>query len=132
MGQVGGIVRGSTVTAAAGPGGYAQFELSIPSSELSRAMTSLSNAADWLDGSGNGERRGKSPPGTASTGGESGESAVRAGGTPMGVASLRRIRRLTPPTDQQYYAARFHPRHRSLKEVISRLFGVFHPSEGVL
>jgi hypothetical protein len=43
IGQVRGIVSSSTVTASSGPGGYAQFQLSIPSSELSQAMTSLSS-----------------------------------------------------------------------------------------
>jgi hypothetical protein len=42
VGRVRGIVSSSTVTAASGPGGYAQFQLSIPSSQLSQAMTSLS------------------------------------------------------------------------------------------
>src|SRR6266699_4141676 len=61
-------------------------------------------------------------------GGESGESAVRAGGTPMGVASLRRIRRLTPPMDRRIVPPDFHPRQQPLKGAISMLFEVFHPS----
>ena len=43
VGQVRGIVSSSTVTATGGPGGYAQFELSIPSTGLSQAMASLSS-----------------------------------------------------------------------------------------
>jgi hypothetical protein len=42
VGQVHGVVNSSTVTASGGPGGYAQFELSIPSSALPQAMASLS------------------------------------------------------------------------------------------
>jgi hypothetical protein len=43
VGQVRGVVNSSNVTASGGPGGgYAQFQLSIPSSELSQAMASLS------------------------------------------------------------------------------------------
>jgi Domain of unknown function (DUF4349) len=42
VGQVRGIVNSSTVTASGGPGGYAQFQLSIPSSMLPQAMASLS------------------------------------------------------------------------------------------
>jgi X-X-X-Leu-X-X-Gly heptad repeat protein len=43
VGQVRGIVTNSNVTATGGPGGYAQFQLSIPSSSLSQAMASLSS-----------------------------------------------------------------------------------------
>jgi hypothetical protein len=43
VGQVQGIVNSSTVTATSGPGGYAQFQLSIPSGSLPRAMASLSS-----------------------------------------------------------------------------------------
>lgn len=42
IGQVRGIVNSSTVTATGGPGAYAQFQLSIPSSMLPEAMASLS------------------------------------------------------------------------------------------
>jgi Domain of unknown function (DUF4349) len=42
VGQDGGIVNRSSVTANGGPGGYAQFQLSIPSSSLPQAMASLS------------------------------------------------------------------------------------------
>jgi hypothetical protein len=42
IGQENGIVKGSTVTSAAGPNAYAQFELSVPSSNLARTMASLS------------------------------------------------------------------------------------------
>jgi uncharacterized protein DUF4349 len=42
VGQVGGIVNSSTV-AAGGPGGYAQFQLSIPSASLSQTMAGLSS-----------------------------------------------------------------------------------------
>jgi hypothetical protein len=38
-----GIVNGSTVTASGGPGGYAQFQLSIPSGSLPQTMASLSS-----------------------------------------------------------------------------------------
>jgi hypothetical protein len=43
VGQVRGIVNNSNVTATSGPGGYAQFQLSIPSSMLPQAMASLSS-----------------------------------------------------------------------------------------
>lgn len=43
IGQVRGIVDSSTVTAINGPGGYAEFELSIPSASLPQAMASLSS-----------------------------------------------------------------------------------------
>jgi hypothetical protein len=43
VGQVHGIVESSDVTATSGPGGYAQFQLSIPSSTLPQAMASLSS-----------------------------------------------------------------------------------------
>lgn len=43
VGQVQGIVSSSTVTASGGPGGYAQFQLKIPSGSLSQAMASLSS-----------------------------------------------------------------------------------------
>jgi Domain of unknown function (DUF4349) len=42
VGQVQGIVNSSNVTATSGPGGYAQFQLSIPSAVLPQAMASLS------------------------------------------------------------------------------------------
>jgi hypothetical protein len=42
VGQAHGIVKSSRVTATGGPGGYAQFELSIPSSALPQTMASLS------------------------------------------------------------------------------------------
>ncbi len=42
VGQQNGIVKSSSVTANGGPGGYAQFLLSIPSSNLSRTMSALS------------------------------------------------------------------------------------------
>jgi hypothetical protein len=42
VGQAHGIVKQSTVTATGGPGGYAQFQLSIPSSALPQTMASLS------------------------------------------------------------------------------------------
>jgi hypothetical protein len=42
VGQVRGIVNSSTVTATGGPGGYAQFQLSIPSRSLPQAMAALS------------------------------------------------------------------------------------------
>ncbi len=43
VGQVQGIVNSSNVTATSGPGGYAQFQLSIPSAVLPQAMGSLSS-----------------------------------------------------------------------------------------
>lgn len=43
VGQVRGIVSNSTVSASSGADGYAQFQLSIPSSELPQAMASLSS-----------------------------------------------------------------------------------------
>jgi hypothetical protein len=43
VGQVRGIVNNSTVTATGGPGGYAQFQLSIPSGSMPQAMASLSS-----------------------------------------------------------------------------------------
>jgi hypothetical protein len=43
IGEVHGIVNGSTVTASGGPGGYAQFQLSIPSGSLPQTMASLSS-----------------------------------------------------------------------------------------
>src|SRR5260221_11699061 len=46
----------------------------------------------------------------------------------MGVATLRRIRRLTAPTDRRTMPPDFRPRQRPLKGVISRLFEVFPPS----
>ncbi|HTX33174.1 MAG TPA: DUF4349 domain-containing protein [Solirubrobacteraceae bacterium] len=42
VGQYRGIVNSSTVTATSGPGGWAQFQLSIPSAALPQAMASLS------------------------------------------------------------------------------------------
>jgi Domain of unknown function (DUF4349) len=42
VGQYRGIVNSSTVTATSGPGGTAQFQLSIPSATLPQAMASLS------------------------------------------------------------------------------------------
>ena len=42
IGQEDGIVRGSTVASATGPNAYAQFQLSVPSANLARAMASLS------------------------------------------------------------------------------------------
>lgn len=42
VGQVKGIVNNSTVTATGGPGGYAQFQLSIPSGSMAQAMAALS------------------------------------------------------------------------------------------
>jgi hypothetical protein len=42
VGQLQGIVKSSTVTAAAGNGGFASFSLSIPSGSLAQAMTRLS------------------------------------------------------------------------------------------
>lgn len=41
VGRENGVVRNSSVTA--GPGGYAQFQLSIPSGNLAATMTALSN-----------------------------------------------------------------------------------------
>jgi hypothetical protein len=43
MGEVHGIVNSSNVTASGGPGGYAQFQLSIPSASLPQTMASLSS-----------------------------------------------------------------------------------------
>jgi Domain of unknown function (DUF4349) len=43
IGGLGGIVVNSTVTQTSGPGGYAQFQLSIPSASLGQAMTRLSS-----------------------------------------------------------------------------------------
>jgi hypothetical protein len=42
VGQVHGIVNSSQVTATGGPGGYAQFQLSIPSGSMPQAMADLS------------------------------------------------------------------------------------------
>jgi hypothetical protein len=42
VGQVHGIVKSSQVTATGGPGGYAQFQLSIPSGSMPQAMAALS------------------------------------------------------------------------------------------
>jgi len=42
IGQYNGIVSSSTVTATGGPGGYAEFQLSVPSSSLPQAMAALS------------------------------------------------------------------------------------------
>ncbi|HUE25222.1 MAG TPA: DUF4349 domain-containing protein, partial [Solirubrobacteraceae bacterium] len=42
VGQEHGVVNHSTVTATAGPGGYAQFQLSIPSAALPQTMAALS------------------------------------------------------------------------------------------
>ena len=42
VGQERGIVKRSTVTATGGPGGYAEFELSIPSGVLAQTMAALS------------------------------------------------------------------------------------------
>jgi len=42
VGQQRGIVNNSTVTASGGPGAYAQFQLSLPSSALAQAMAALS------------------------------------------------------------------------------------------
>lgn len=42
VGQANGIVNSSTVTAAVGPGAYAQFQLSIPSTALPQTMSALS------------------------------------------------------------------------------------------
>ncbi len=43
IGGLGGIVDSSTVTQTGGPGGYAQFQLSIPSASLGQAMSRLSS-----------------------------------------------------------------------------------------
>jgi hypothetical protein len=43
VGQVHGIVNSSQVTATGGPGGYAQFQLSIPSGSMPQAMAALSS-----------------------------------------------------------------------------------------
>jgi hypothetical protein len=43
VGQARGIVNSSTVTATGGPGGYAEFQLSLPSSSLPQAMAALSS-----------------------------------------------------------------------------------------
>jgi hypothetical protein len=43
IGGLGGIVDNSTVTQTGGPGGYAQFQLSIPSGSLGQAMSRLSS-----------------------------------------------------------------------------------------
>jgi hypothetical protein len=43
VGQQRGIVNSSTVTASGGPGAYAQFRLSLPSSALAQAMAALSS-----------------------------------------------------------------------------------------
>jgi Domain of unknown function (DUF4349) len=43
IGQVHGIVNSSSVTASGGPGGYAQFQLSIPSGSLPETMAELSS-----------------------------------------------------------------------------------------
>src|SRR5205085_8109145 len=43
IGGLGGIVVNSTVTQSNGPGGYAQFQLSIPSGSLGQAMSRLSS-----------------------------------------------------------------------------------------
>jgi hypothetical protein len=43
VGQQRGIVNSSTVTATGGPGGYAQFQLSIPSAALPQTMAALSS-----------------------------------------------------------------------------------------
>jgi len=43
VGQARGIVMHSTVTATGGPGGYAQFQLSIPSAVLPQTMAALSS-----------------------------------------------------------------------------------------
>jgi Domain of unknown function (DUF4349) len=43
VGQQRGIVNNSTVTASGGPGAYAQFQLSLPSSALAQAMAALSS-----------------------------------------------------------------------------------------
>ena len=42
VGQQRGIVNNSTVTASGGPGAYAEFQLSLPSSALAQAMAALS------------------------------------------------------------------------------------------
>ncbi len=43
VGQERGVVNSSTVTATGGPGGYAQFQLSIPSAVLPQTMAALSS-----------------------------------------------------------------------------------------
>jgi hypothetical protein len=43
VGQQRGVVNSSTVTATGGPGAYAQFQLSLPSSALPQAMAALSS-----------------------------------------------------------------------------------------
>jgi hypothetical protein len=43
IGRAGGVVNSSTVTATGGPDGYAQFQLTVPSSALSQTMASLSS-----------------------------------------------------------------------------------------
>jgi hypothetical protein len=43
IGSVGGIVESSTVTQTGGPGGYADFQLSVPSGSLGQAMSRLSS-----------------------------------------------------------------------------------------
>jgi hypothetical protein len=43
VGQQKGIVNSSRVTASGGPGGYAEFQLSIPSSNLAQTMAALSS-----------------------------------------------------------------------------------------
>ena len=43
VGALNGIVESSTVTQTGGPGGYAQFQLSVPSASLGLAMTRLSS-----------------------------------------------------------------------------------------
>src|SRR5437764_8385614 len=42
VGQENGVVQSSTVTASSGPGAYAQFQMSVPRSDLARTMASLS------------------------------------------------------------------------------------------
>lgn len=42
VGAQDGVVENSNVTAASGPGGYAQFQLSVPSSNLQQTMSALS------------------------------------------------------------------------------------------
>ncbi len=43
IGALGGIVENSTVTQTGGPGGYADFQLSVPSGSLGQAMSRLSS-----------------------------------------------------------------------------------------
>ena len=43
IGAVGGIVQNSTVTQTGGPGGYAQFQLGVPSGSLGQTMSRLSS-----------------------------------------------------------------------------------------